>query len=92
MKAICLALLLVLSLQLQLKSHEAGNPLAGKTFTIQRTFQNNISGVDVTFSDTNVSFKACGDNSATYSVDGSKISTGGFSVTGSSCTKDNQVQ
>lgn len=74
MKAICFALLLVLSLQLQLKSHDANpladNPLAGKTFVIFNSAVgiDKIKGTEVTFFPAAVSFKSCGNIIARYDL------------------------
>lgn len=94
MKVICLALLLVLSLQLQLSTHDADTSLEGKTFIITKNSAKikALNGIEVSFSKDRVTFKGCNTNSAAYkvSIAGGAIIIGpNFRSTLVSCPEDN---
>ena len=91
MKAICLALLLVITLQLQLKAHDDSNPLYGKIFKITNNFPgiNAANGISIKFSTSYASFNGCSSNSAPYSVFGNNFLVGTFTSTQKKCAQDN---
>lgn len=91
MKALCLALLLVLTLQLSLRSHDGSNPLAGKTFTItdNELEITAINGIEVTFTEDNLSFHGCNGNFARYETEGKNFKVERWANTLIFCPEDN---
>lgn len=70
MKAVCLAFLLVLSLQLQIDSHLVSSPLEGTTYEVidSKDHHSGLVGIKVSFTATEVSFQGCNHNKANYTI------------------------